>query len=165
MNMNLEKIEEKVLIALKIREGIQNIFRKYNVSTSYCKDDANPFYNQTDENTEGFICEYYYGSPLSIYTPLGKIDIWNGSMLHDKNCDLAIREIEEKFGFVLKREEFNNSDGTYGGWYYITKLPWNNIVLECDCKERNKTEYIGYDEVKELYKQIMNKFKGGIHKC
>jgi len=156
MNMNLEKIEEKVLIALKIREGIQNIFKKHNVSTSYCQDDVNPFYNQTDENTEGFICEYYYGSPSKIYTPLGYINIWSGGMIADKNCDLAVREIENKFGFVLKRGEFNNSMGTFGGWYYITKLPWDNVVLKCDCEERNKIDYIEYDKVKELYEQIMN---------
>ena len=162
MNMNLEKIEEKVLIALKIREGIQNIFKKHDVSTSYSKDDANPFYNQTDENTEGFICEYYYGTPSKIYTPLGYINIWSGGMCANKDCDLAIREIEDKYGFVLKREEFNDFMGTFGGWYYITKLPWNNVVLKCDCKERNQTDYIEYDEVKKLYKQIMNKLKGGI---
>jgi len=155
--MNIELIKEKMNTALRIRKEIQNIFKKHNVSTSYCQDDTNPFYNQTDENTEGFICEYYYGTPSKIYTPLGYISIWSGGMMADKNCDLAVREIENKFGFVLKRGEFNNSMGTFGAWYYITILPWDNVVLKCDCKERNKTDYIEYDEVKKLCEQIMNK--------
>lgn len=152
--MNKEKIKEKVSIALRIRKEIQNIFKKHNVSSSYIKGSVNPFYNQINENTEGFICEYYYGTPSKIYTPLGYIDIWSGGMCADKNCDNAIREIEDKFGFVLKRKEFNNSMGTFGGWYYITKLPWNNVELKCDCVERNSEEYIEYDEAKKLYEQI-----------
>lgn len=152
--MNKEKIKEKVIIALKIREEIQNIFKKYNVSTSYCNDDTNPYYNQTDENTEGFICEYYYGSPSKIYTPLGYIDIWSGFMCGGEEHNKAIEEIKRVFGFIKKQESYNNSLGTIGGWYYITKLPWDNSTLECNCVVRNSKDFIPYKEARELYKQF-----------
>ncbi|WP_315069374.1 hypothetical protein [uncultured Clostridium sp.] len=37
----------------------------------------------------------------------------------------------------------------------ITRLPWNNIILKCDCVERDRKDYLEYDEVKKLYNQII----------
>ena len=153
--MNIDKIKEKVITALKIREEIQNIFKKYNVRTSYCTENSNPFYNQIDENSEGFICEYYYDSPAKIYTPLGYIDIWERGMIGDENRDKAVKEIEDTFGFVLKEKAPNTSNGVFGAWYHITRLPWNNTNLKCDCVERDRKDYIEYDQVKKLYNQII----------
>lgn len=157
--MNKEKVKEKIIIAERIKKEIQNIFKKHNVITYYCSNNCNQFYNQIDENSEGFICEYYYGSPAKIYTPLGYIDIWEEGMSADENCNKAIKEIENTFGFVLKEKACNNSMNTLGGWYYITKLPWNNTELRCDCVERNIDEYIEYDKAEELYNQIVEEIK------
>lgn len=154
--MNKDMIKEKVMTALKIREEIQNIYKKHNVSTVLSTDGVNPFSDQTDENTEGFICEYYYSSPSKIYTPLGHITITTNYMCMDETAENAIKEIEEKFGFTLKREAVTNYHGVFGGWYHITKLPWNNNDLKCDCNKRNKKDYIEYDEANELYKQIVS---------
>lgn len=152
--MNIEKIKEKVLISIKISEKIQNIFKKHDVNTSFCTEGVNPYYNQVDENSEGFICEYYYSTPNKIYTPLGYISIWCGGMTVDSKTNAAIKEIHDTFGFVLKEKARNECIGVIGGWYHITKLPWNNADLKCDCIERERKDYIGYDEAMKLFKQI-----------
>lgn len=154
--MNIEKVKEKVLVALKIREEMQKIFKKHEVKTSYCIDDVNPYFNQIDENSEGIVIEYYYSSPSVIYTPLGCIRIWDSYMCVDENCHTAIREIEETFGLILKDKARNTRIGTIGGWYYITNLPWTNNKLLRDCRERAIEDYIPYKESKDLYNQIIN---------
>jgi hypothetical protein len=158
--INKKKIKEKMIIGLKIVEGIQDIYKKYNVSTSYCNNDVNQCANQTNENTDGFICEFYYGSPNKIYTPLGYLKIWSGGMLCDANCRAAEMEIKETFGLSLKQEAINDSMGTFGPWYFITKLPWDNTKIKCNCEEREFKKYIAYEDAKELYKQILSEIKG-----
>lgn len=153
--MNKELIKERVITALKIREEMHKIYTKHNVSTVLCTEEVNPFYNQIDENADGIICEYYYSCPSKIYTPLGYISITCSYMSMDENADNAIKEIEEKFGFALEREAITNTMGVFGGWYHITKLPWNNNKLQCNCKRRDRKEYISYEEAKKIYSEII----------
>lgn len=152
--MGVERIKEKVLIALRIRDGIHKIFRKNGVNTVLCTNRVNSLYNQTDEYAEGFICEYYYGIPSKIYTPLGYLEIWSGGIVNDEKCSDAIKEIENTFGFILKQEEKHDNNGIHGGWYYITKLPWSNAELKCECVERDRKNYIKYKIASKLYEGI-----------
>lgn len=142
--MNKEMIIKKVKNALEIRQYIQDILKKYNVETEFNKDSVNPFYNQTEENYEGFICEYYYGYPSKIYTPLGELSIISGYLVNNENGKNAIKEIETSLGLVLIKEPILDKIwGQFGGWYYITRLPWDNIELECN-------------QAKELYNSVNN---------
>lgn len=154
--MNIELIKQKMKLALKMRDEMQEIYKKYEVATGYDKQSVNPFYNQIDENTEGFICEYYYSHPSKIYTPLGYLDITTSFMVIDQNAMKAIKEIEEKFGFVLKKEAYMSVMGCHGGWFNITKLPWDNIQIGSDCIEREKKDYISYDKAQLLYNEILS---------
>lgn len=154
--MNRELIKEKMKIALRMRDEIQEIYKKYDVQTVYTKDSVNQCHSQTDENSEGFICEFYYSHPSEIYTPLGAISITTSFMVIDDNAKKAIDEINEKFGFTLRKEAHISSIGIHGGWVNITKLPWDNTEIKPDCKMRDRKDYIDYDEAEDLYNEILN---------
>lgn len=159
MNRNL--INDKVKIAIKIRKEMHRIYTKHNVSTVLCNDDPNTYSSQIDEKSNGFECEFYYSSPNSIYTPIGELAITCNYMSFDENAERAIKEIKEVFGMKLKREAVKNYMGVFGGWYYITKLPWSEEVFECDMKPRKKEQYIDYETARKIYREILEELEGG----
>lgn len=152
--MNKEKVLEKVILALEIRDYIHKILNKHGVITECCTDGVNPFYNQTDENCEGFICEYYYGFPSKIDTPLGHININTGFLVCNSDASNALEEIEKSLGLKLKKEAYITQMGEVGGFYHITKFPLKNLEFPCDCIEKKRSDYIYHEVVRDIIKEI-----------
>lgn len=157
--MDENKIKEKMMIAFRIRSEIVKIFNRHNVRVSISSS-INQCYNQISENDNGFICQYYYGNPSKIYTPLGYLRIFD-NLYNDDGIDDAIKEFEESFGLVLKHEaHYDKNLGEFGGWYYITKLPWDDkIKFDTNYDTKNMKDFIDYDTASMISKEAFDEYK------
>lgn len=156
--MNKELIKERTKDALRIVLEIQSIYNEFKIETCIAKlpdIEPNPFYNQLDESSNGFICEDYYGSPSKIYSPLGYMRIYTNYMSNSESLGKAIEKIHNTFGFDLKQSENTTIMGVFGAWWNITKLPWKPNDKLTNAIEREKKDYIDYKNAKEIWNEIL----------
>lgn len=128
--MNKDMIVAKTKLALEMREYIHGVFKKHGVETILCESRANPYYNQVDASSEGFICEYSYGVIDKIYTPLGHLQIASGYFIPNESSKRALEEIERELGinkFKSVTDDFLDNTKELA---YITKFNKKGYLLK-----------------------------------
>ena len=118
-------------------------------------DTANPYYHQSET---GLFLEMYYGTPSSIWTPWGKWGFGGGG---SGDHDVVLPQLIEHLGLEVYTAEYNNSQGTYGPVYKITKF--GDLILP-EATVRDKDQYMSYEDSKEEWKVLCKKYyedKGG----
>ena len=137
---------------LKARKEIYDLMIELGVSSVRDKESVNPYYSQIADNG-GIGLEFYYGMPAKLYTPLGYIGI-TCDFTAGGDEDAILERLIADYGAVLVAGAEISSMGEFGPVYAITKLPWTDEELPV-FEYKNRKDYIGYREAKELYKQAM----------
>ncbi len=144
---------------LKARKEIYNLITDFGISSVRSNADVNPLFSQITNNG-GIGLEFYYGIPLYLYTPLGRIEI-AGDFTIVRNEDAILERLIADYGAVLITRSIISSlmgvaMGEFGPVYALTRLPWTTERLPV-FEYRSPQDYIGYDTAKELYQQVMGK--------
>jgi len=84
---------------LKARKEIYNLITDFGISSVRSNADVNPLFSQITNNG-GIGLEFYYGIPLYLYTPLGRIEI-AGDFTIVRNEDAILERLIADYGAVL----------------------------------------------------------------